>query len=182
MTFQNDTLLIIFVGLTGLAVLLQAGVLLGMFFAVRKSAKLITAATDELKTTVLPMVHSTRQLVDKIYPDVVTVTTGLAQLTASARREASEIDVSPAELIKGIKRQVQRIDSMLTVGLDRVERAGDALETTVAAPVRQINGVLAAIRATIDTYRSYPGSTGGAREQSYSGSTARQDAAIDSRL
>ncbi|MFC5863892.1 hypothetical protein ACFPT7_16405 [Acidicapsa dinghuensis] len=163
MTFQSETLLIIFVGATCAAVLLQAFVLLGIFFSVRKSAKLITDATDELKTTVMPMVHSTRQLVDKIYPEVITVTDALAEFTVKARKEATQIDVSPAELINGIKRQVQRIDSMLTVGLDRVERAGNALETTVATPVRQLNGVLAAIKATVDTYRSFPGSNGNTR-------------------
>ena len=45
---------------------------------------------------------------------------------------------------------------MLTVGLDAVERTAGALETSVAAPVRQANGIVAAIKATIDTYRSWP--------------------------
>jgi hypothetical protein len=71
---------------------------------------------------------------------------------------------------------------MLTVGLDRIERAGSALETTVATPVRQMNGVLAAIRATIDAYRSYPASNGGGRGGSYSGSTSRPDTETHSRL
>lgn len=178
MTFQNDTLLLIFVGATCIAVLLQAFVLLGIFFGVRKSAKLIADATDELKTNVLPMVQSTRQLVDKIGPEVVTVTSGLAELTTKARKETAQMDVSPAELINGVKRQVQRMDSLLTVGLDRVERAGSALETTVATPVRQINGVLAAIKATIDTYRSFPASNGSTPEGSYSGPVPRRDGLV----
>lgn len=182
MIFQNETLLIIFVGATCAAVLLQALVLFGIYISVRRSARLITDATDELKTTVMPMVHSTRQLVDKIYPEIVTVTSGMAELTTNVRKEAAQINVSPAELINGIKRQVQRIDSMLTVGLDRIEQAGSALETKVAAPVRQVNGVLAAIKATIDAYRSYPASNGAPRGGSYSGPASPQDAGTHSRV
>lgn len=163
MTFNTETLLIIFVGLTGFAVLMQACVLLGILISVRKSANLMMDATDELKSRVLPMVQSTQALVDRISPEVVTVTGGLADLTNTLRKETADIHISPAEVINGVKRQVARIDSMLTVGLDRVERAGNALETTVAAPVRQVNGVLAAIRATIDTYRSFPGANGSRR-------------------
>jgi hypothetical protein len=43
---------------------------------------------------------------------------------------------------------------MMTVGLDAVERASGVVENAVSAPVRQVNGILAAIRAIIDTYRS----------------------------
>lgn len=156
MTSNTETLLTIFVGLTAVAVLLQACVLIGIFVSMRKSAKLITDATDELKTTILPMIHLTQQLVERISPQVVTVTEGMADLTNTLRKETTGIHISPAAVINGIKRQTQRIDSMLTTGLDRLERVGVALESTVITPVRQVNGVLAAIKATVETYRSYP--------------------------
>lgn len=185
MSPNTETLLTIFVGLTGFAVLLQACVLLGILISVRKSAKLLTDATDELKSRVLPMVQATQNLVERIGPEVVTVTGGLADLTNTMRKETADIHISPAEVINGVKRQVKRIDSMLTVGLDRIERAGNALETTVATPVRQVNGVLAAIKATIDTYRSFPTSNGSARATqggSYGAPMSPQDAGTHSKL
>src|ERR1700761_6030035 len=94
MPLDHDTLLVIFVGLTGLAVLLQACVLIGIFVAVRKSAKLVTDAVDDIKETVLPMVHTTRELVERITPEVVTVTSGLAALTNTVRKETAGINIS----------------------------------------------------------------------------------------
>jgi hypothetical protein len=43
---------------------------------------------------------------------------------------------------------------MLTTGLNSVERAGLMLESAVALPVRQVNGIFAAAKAVIETYRS----------------------------
>jgi hypothetical protein len=53
-----------------------------------------------------------------------------------------------------VSRQTARLDSMLTVGLDKVERTAGVLETAVAVPVRQANGIFAAVKAIVETYRS----------------------------
>lgn len=160
---DTQTLLIVFVGLTGMAVLLQACVLLGIFLSLRKAAKSVTDVTDDLKGTVIPLVHTSRNLMERISPQVLTISTGLAELielvhkeSSGAKTSVSEIRASVSEIVQRVSRQTARLDAMLTVGLDAVERTAGALETSVAAPVRQANGIVAAIKATIDTYRSWP--------------------------
>ena len=156
MAWNTETILIVFVAFTGLAVLMQACVLLGIFFSLRKAASSVLEVTEDLKETVIPMVHSTRQLVERISPEVITVTGALAELTNTVRKETAGVHISASEVISRVTRQVQRMDAMLTVILDRLEKAGGTLESTVAGPVRQANGILAAIKATIEAYRSYP--------------------------
>jgi methyl-accepting chemotaxis protein len=167
---DNQTLLIVFVGLTGAAVLLQACVLLGIFLSLRKAAKSVTDVTDDLKGTVIPLVHTSRNLMERISPQVLTISTGLAELIELIQKESSgakasvseikasvtEIQASVHDIVERVSRQTARLDSMLTVGLDTVERAATTLETSVAAPVRQANGIIAAIKATIETYRTWP--------------------------
>ena len=53
-----------------------------------------------------------------------------------------------------VNKQTARLDQMLTSTLNVMDRAGSLLENAVAAPVRQANGVFAAVRAVIDTYRN----------------------------
>ncbi len=151
---DNHTLLIIFVALTGISVLIQAVVLIGIFVALTKTAKAVTETTTDLKATVLPIVHSTRELVERISPQVVTVTNGLAELTELLKRETKSVNISASEIMDRVNKQTARLDQMLTSTLNVMDRAGSLLENAVAAPVRQANGVFAAVRAVIDTYRN----------------------------
>ena len=43
---------------------------------------------------------------------------------------------------------------MLTSSLNAVDRAGNVIESAVSTPVRQANGIFAALKAVIETYRS----------------------------
>jgi hypothetical protein len=151
---DNHTLLIIFVALTGVSVLLQAIVLIGILAAISKAAKVVTESTQDLKATILPIVHSTKDLVERLSPEVMVVTAGLAELTQVVRRETKEVHFSVSEIIRRVNTQTARLDAMLTATLDVMERTGTLLEQSIAAPVRQVNGVFAAVRAVIDTYRT----------------------------
>jgi len=154
MESNTQTILIVFVALTGVAVLLQACVLIAIFISLRKTAKAVLDATGDLKATVLPMVHSTRDLLERLTPQIITVSTGLSELTETLRKETAGVSFSVAEIMGRVSRQTQRLDSMLTAGLNSVERAGKVVESAVAMPVRQANGIFAAFKAVVETYRS----------------------------
>jgi uncharacterized protein YoxC len=154
MESNTQTILIVFVAFTGAAVLLQACVLFAIFMSLRKTAKAVLDATEDMKATVVPMVHSTQDLLERLTPQIITVTTGLAELTETFRKETAGVSFSVSEIMGRVSRQTQRLDSMLTVGLNSVERASQVLESAVATPVRQANGILAAFKAVIETYRS----------------------------
>jgi methyl-accepting chemotaxis protein len=154
MTSHTETILTIFVALTGVAVLLQACILVGILISLRKTAKSLMEATEDLKATVVPMVHSTRELVQRITPQIVTVSSGLADLTEAMKRESAGVNISVTDIAQRVGRQMQRLDAMLTASLNAVEKATGVVETAVSAPVRQVNGILAAIRAVVETYRA----------------------------
>jgi len=147
-------LLAVFVALTGIAVALQAAVLFAIFFSLKKTAKSALEATEDFKSTVLPMVISTRELVERVTPQIITVSAGLAELTDLLKRESRGVSISASEIMQRVNRQSERLDAMLTTGLDSMERAGALVETAIAAPVRQVNGIVAAIKAIISTYQS----------------------------
>jgi hypothetical protein len=154
MASNTDTILIVFVAIVGVLALLQALVLLGIFLSLRKAAKSAMVATDDFKATVMPTIHSTRELIERISPQIVTISNGLAELTELLKKESRGVSVSASEIMERVNRQTLRLDGMLTNGLDAVERAGEVVETAVAAPIRQVNGIMAAIKAMVETYRS----------------------------
>ncbi len=154
MAWNIETILTVFVGLTAFSVLLQACILFAIFISLRQSAKAVIEATGDLKATILPMVHTTRELVERITPQVATVTQGLAGFTELVQRESADAQMNVGEMLARLNRQSARLDQMLTAGLDSLERTGSALEASIAAPVRQVNGILAAAKAMLATYRS----------------------------
>jgi len=154
MVWNTETILIVFVGLTGFAVLLQACVLLAIYLSLKKTAQSALDATEDFKSTVLPIVHSTRELLERITPQVLAVSTSLVQLTEMLKQETHGVSFSAREIMQRVDRQSQRLDAMLTSGLNTVDRVALVVESAVAAPVRQVNGIVAAVKAVVDTYRS----------------------------
>ncbi len=150
---NTENLLIIFVGLTGIAVLLQACVLLGIYISLRKTAALLSQTSEDMKATVLPTLHSTRELLEKISPQVVVISSGIAELTQTVQSETRAVRVSVSDIVDRVTRQTARLDSMVTSSLNSVEKAGSVLESAVAVPVRQANGIMAAVKAVVETYR-----------------------------
>jgi len=112
MAWNTETILIIFVAFTGAAVFLQACVLIAIYISLKKAAKSALEATEDFKSTVLPMI------------------------------------------MQRVDRQTQRLDSLLTSGLNALDRTAVAIESAVAAPVRQVNGIFAAVKAVVETYRA----------------------------
>lgn len=149
---DTNTLLIIFVGLTGVAVIMQACVLFAIFVSLKRTAESVKQATDDLKATVLPMAHSTRELIERITPQVIAISSGLAELTELVHKESKGVRVSVSEITERVSRQTARLDGMLTHGLNAVERTGSLIESTLAKPIRQANGIAAAAKAVVDTY------------------------------
>ena len=49
--------------------------------------------------------------------------------------------------------QVSRVDGMVKVTLDQVTSAVQAIEHGIAAPVRQVNGVINGLRAGVEVLR-----------------------------
>ena len=57
MTWNTETILTVFVAFTGIAILLQACVLIAIYFSLRKTAQSALETSEDFNTTVLPVVH-----------------------------------------------------------------------------------------------------------------------------
>jgi ABC-type transporter Mla subunit MlaD len=152
----NEQLLMIFVACTGAAVLLQAFVLLAMLFTARKALKLAQEQIEELRTTLLPMVKDTKQLLTNVGPKIESVATDMAALTSGLRAQTAKIEISAGEILERVHRQTTRVDTILTNTLDTVDRAAAAVADVISVPLRQLSGFAAFARAALSSFRSAP--------------------------
>ncbi len=157
---NHDTIELILIAITSAAVLLQAFVLLAIFLALRHAAQTVVRQVDELKTTIVPFVENARGFLDRVGPKVEGATSDMAEIVAGLKAQAAEAEASASEILERVRLQAGRVDEMVSTVLNTVDRAADYLTDVVNRPVRQISGVMASIRAIVESLR---GSARGAR-------------------
>ena len=145
---NNETLwLMIFVGLTAVALFGQFIVMLVAFFMVRKTLNSVQGEIGEIRSTVMPMITRSKELLEKVAPKVESVAADVADMAQSAREQTAHIRFTADEVLARVYRQTSRVDNMITNVADGVEHAGSVVADSVTKPVRQVSAMLAAAKA-----------------------------------
>ena len=165
---NNEILLIVFVALTGGALLIQAIVAVAFFFFVKKSYDKARQDFEEIRASAMPLLASSKEALAKIAPQIEPVTADLvkaaatmraisadvADITAKVRVQVDAAQGSADDVMERVRQQTARIDSMVTGALDVIDRFGVLLQNAVGTPARQLAGVLSAARAIVDSFRT----------------------------
>lgn len=139
-----------FIALTGIAVVLQAGVLMAMYFAMRKSVSQFEALATEVKTKVLPTVEQAREMLVTVRPKLEVITENLAESTTAIRAQVQRVDAAVSDVVDRARLQVIRADELLNRTMDRVEQTSEMVQKTVVSPVRQISGLMQGITVGLE--------------------------------
>ena len=150
---DHETVELILIAVTAAAVLLQAFVLLAMYLALRKSSRSIIDQIEDLKSSINPFVDNARGLLERVGPKLEGTTADVAEIVRGLKQQAAEAEASVSEVLEHVRKQTSRIDEMITGLLNAVDRAGDYVSDVVNRPVRQISGVLAAVKAIAESLR-----------------------------
>jgi hypothetical protein len=156
---NNEILLIAFVALTGVAVLLQAIILLALYITLRKTTKELTEKVDNLRSTVEPVLTDAKDFLTRVGPKVDAVATNLAEVTNGLRTQSVELQASAADILERLRRQTTRVDAILTGVFDTADRAGSIVSDVLSRPLRQLSAIAASIRAGLGAFRSPSPST-----------------------
>lgn len=151
---NNEVLLMVFVGLTGIAVLLQSAVLFALYLTIRKTTEKIQDEVAELRTVIVPVMNESREFLKNVAPKIEAAATDLAELTDSLYAQTEDLETTTKDLLERMRRHSARIDVILGRVLDGVDQAGAIVVQTVGKPVRQAQGFLASARAFLGVMRS----------------------------
>src|SRR4051794_21594419 len=166
LTINTELLLIL--AAVAIAVLMQAGVLLGIFLTMRKAVQTakeeadlyrgkltpIIETSSQLITTGKELVAATQTLIDGLKPQLIGAATELSTLTHEIRMQVNDLQDSVDEVAHKARHQADRVDSMTTSALNGLDRFGTFLNEAVHVPIRQVNGVVAAAKAIVDSLRA----------------------------
>jgi hypothetical protein len=139
---ENTNLLITFIAVTAAAVVIQAGMLIGMYLAMRKTSAKLEALAGEVRTKVLPTAELAHSMMSDLRTKVDALITNVNESSAIVRRQLERLDATLSDVLDRTRLQVIRTDELVTRTLDRVEHASDLVHKTVVSPVRQVSGLM----------------------------------------
>jgi methyl-accepting chemotaxis protein len=173
-----ETLLIIFIAVTAIAVVLQAAILFALFLTMKKSADKMEAIAEEVKSKTLPSIESATAMLTDLRPKIEQLADNLVQLhpkisrilddvteitpkirsvventleaTGQVRGQVQRIDAALNDAVDRARLQVIRADEMVTRTFDRLEHTSELVSNTVVSPVKQVSGIFRGITAGVE--------------------------------
>jgi hypothetical protein len=150
---SSQDLLVIFIAIAAISILMQAGFTVAMFIGARKAQKKLMALADDVRLHAMPVIMSSREVIQDIAPKLKTITENLTATSTTLRAKAELIGSVVGDVTNKAHVQASRVDGMVKSTLDHLTLAVHAIENGVAAPVRQVNGIINGLRAGVDVMR-----------------------------
>jgi hypothetical protein len=151
---DNNTLLTVFIAVTAAAVVLQAAILAGMFFAMKKTSAKVESLAEEVKTKVLPTAELAHSMIVELRPKIETVADNVSVSTTMMRTQLERIDATLTDIVDRTRLQVIRADEFVNNTMDKLEETREAVQRTVVSPVRHISGLMHGVTAGVEAFFS----------------------------
>lgn len=149
---MDDNLLRIFIAVTTFAIVVQAGIMVGLYLAVRKSTAKMDALATEVKSKALPTIETVQSLLVEMRPKIDVMTTNFSESSTLVRNQLGRIDAALTDALDRTRLQVIRADELLNRTMDRVEETSEVVHKTVISPLRQVNGLMSAISTGFEVF------------------------------
>ncbi len=149
---MDDTLLKLFIAVTTIAVVVQAGILVGLYLSLRKSSAKIEALASEVLNSALPAMETVLGMMVELRPKIEAMTVNISESSALVRDQLGRIDATLTDALDRTRLQVIRADELLNRTMDRVEETSEVVHKTVLSPLRQVNGLMSAISTGVEVF------------------------------
>src|SRR6266478_5506014 len=147
---MDDTLLKFFIAVTTIAVAVQAGILVALYIAVRKSSERMEALANDVKSKVLPTVETAQTIMEELRPRIDVISTNLAESSDLLRNQLGRLDATVTDVLDRARLQVIRADELLNRTMDKVEETSEVVHKTVVSPLRHVSGFVNAISTGVE--------------------------------
>jgi phage-related protein len=146
----QDTVIAIFTAISSIGILLQAIVLVSVYFGIRKAIVQVTKLVEEAREHVVPLLATSRSLADDLSPKIKVIATNITEVTHSVRSQTAHINSAVDDVVNRSQKQAARVDGMVTGTLDGINAATASVKEGISAPVRQVSGFVNGLRAALD--------------------------------
>lgn len=164
-SFQNGELSrhdihlgMIFLGIIAVSLMFAAGAAMLAAGFIAKLLHRVDGIANIVEQRTGPILDRTNELLRDLGPKIHTVGTNVEQISYTVRSKVDELGETVSQLnqtvqeINGRTRvQVSRVDGIVTDALVATEEISHTVQQGIKAPVRQIAGVVAGLKAGLET-------------------------------
>jgi hypothetical protein len=143
-----------FVIATALAVVLQAVVLVVLFFQLLRTAKRVEEKVWDVNARLTRILSRVQLLVEDVSPRIAGIVADAAELSRLARGQAQKVDRILTESLERLRMQLIHVDQILTGAMEAVEEAGSKLRQTVWGPMVKATALVRGIQTGIEFFRA----------------------------
>jgi methyl-accepting chemotaxis protein len=147
-----DKFVEVFIIAAAVAVMIQAFILVALFFAVRKTSGRVEALATEVSAKALPTLATAQEMLIELRPRVQDIVANVEHSARLARTQVERIDATVSDVVDRTRLQVIRADELVNRTLDRVEETSDMVQRTVVSPIRQLSGILQGVSAGLEFF------------------------------
>ena len=133
----------VFVVVASLALVIQAGMLFGIY----RASKAMKENADRLTPKVEALVESSKITVDESRTQIQSITTKANDILDSARTQMVRVDELMTDVAARTRRQMDHAEVVLDDAMDRAQETIASVQGGVMKPIREISAVAAGIRA-----------------------------------
>lgn len=152
-----ETWVAVFVIVAAVAILVQAGILVAMFFQMRRTMERMDRFTADLESRLGPILSRVQTLLEETQPKISEMIADAAHVVYLARGQAQKVDRVFTEASDRLRGQLVRADRILTGALEAVEDAGTRFGSSVWRPVHKVSALVQGIKVGLDLLRSRRG-------------------------
>lgn len=139
---MDNSLLIIFVALTALAVVIQAGILVALYITVKKVSFKVDGLFLQFNERVLPVMDAAGDLILDLGPKVKVISANLVETTTTIKGQVEKMDAALTSITEKAQNQVDRAEQLVSNTINKVENTTTILQNAVLSPVHQVAGVI----------------------------------------
>lgn len=148
----HDPVLTVFVIITALAFVVQAGILFGIYRAMQGSRREVESLRTQFKGTVEPLAQSLTEIVANSREPIKNITTNLAEISRILRERTDYVDAVVADLADRSRVQVIRIDQLVTNLVQKAQNTADVVERGLVGPINEASALIKGVRAGLDFF------------------------------
>ena len=154
MTLSNPSMLLpLFIGVTALGVLLQAGVLLALYVGMRQAERRVLEKLDAIYEDAAPLLQTAHVLLEETGGKIRAIADNAHAISEKIREQVDNTGATVGEIASRTRQQAERVDAMVTEILDTVADTSRLLQDSIVSPLRQVGGWLGSVRSILDALR-----------------------------
>ncbi len=139
-----EGLLTLFVGLTALAIVTQAGVLIGIYFKFNRLSEQIDKFMKETREMMVP--------VRSIAENLRAASANLVEIGLSARDQFRRVEAMVTDTGEALHVQLERFDRVSQNVMDRINETAEIVQDSVIKPVREVAAVAKGLSRGFGTF------------------------------